>query len=262
MARPERMNRTLEEYLRCFVGPLQDDWDIHLANAEFAINSTVNSSIGMSPFEADLGFIPRNPLAMIVVASGAPRSQPGVTFREKQLAILLRCQEAISQVQERMKDTFDRNRVEQTFNVGDRVYLSTQYLDPRHSGLPNSSKLGPKWIGPYSIVRKVHNHAYELNIQSGNRLHPVFNTSSLKPYRAPSRLSRPHDVVLADGSVGQLVLGISGKRRRKREVQYLVQWVGEVKKTWEPVENLAQVPDLIAEYEAQLQSRRNKRSRS
>ncbi|KAE9261025.1 hypothetical protein PR003_g34110, partial [Phytophthora rubi] len=38
----ERMNRTLEEYLRCFVGPLQDDWDVHLANAEFAINSTVN----------------------------------------------------------------------------------------------------------------------------------------------------------------------------------------------------------------------------
>ncbi|GMF35630.1 unnamed protein product [Phytophthora fragariaefolia] len=40
----ERMNRTLEEYLRCFVSPLQDDWDIHLANAEFAVNSTVHPS--------------------------------------------------------------------------------------------------------------------------------------------------------------------------------------------------------------------------
>ncbi|GMF39863.1 unnamed protein product [Phytophthora fragariaefolia] len=46
----ERMNRTLEEYLRCFVGPLQDDWDIHLANAEFAINSTVNASTKLVPF--------------------------------------------------------------------------------------------------------------------------------------------------------------------------------------------------------------------
>ncbi|GMF53405.1 unnamed protein product [Phytophthora fragariaefolia] len=52
----ERMNRSLEEYLRCFVSPLQDDWDIHLANAEFAVNSTVNSSIKLAPFEADLGY--------------------------------------------------------------------------------------------------------------------------------------------------------------------------------------------------------------
>jgi len=56
----ERMNRTLEEYLRCFVGPLQDDWDVHLANAEFAINSTVNSSTKLAPFEADQGYIPLN----------------------------------------------------------------------------------------------------------------------------------------------------------------------------------------------------------
>src|SRR5512145_1832214 len=58
----ERMNRTLEEYLRCFVGPLQDDWDVHLASAEFAINSTVNTSTKMAPFESDLGYIPLNPL--------------------------------------------------------------------------------------------------------------------------------------------------------------------------------------------------------
>lgn len=61
----ERMNRTLEEYLRCFVSPHQDDWDVHLANAEFAINAAVNNSIKMSPFEADLGYIPRNPLATL-----------------------------------------------------------------------------------------------------------------------------------------------------------------------------------------------------
>ncbi|GMG15661.1 unnamed protein product [Phytophthora fragariaefolia] len=41
----ERTNRMLEEYLRCFVSPRQDNWDAHLANAEFAINSVVNSSI-------------------------------------------------------------------------------------------------------------------------------------------------------------------------------------------------------------------------
>ncbi|ETL94006.1 hypothetical protein L917_07960 [Phytophthora nicotianae] len=85
-----------------------------------------------------------------------------------------------------MRDVYDRNRVEQTFEVGDRLYLTTPQLDPKHTGLPNSTKFGPKWIGPYTVTRKVHNHAYNLNIQAGNKLHPVFNTGSLKPYNEPT----------------------------------------------------------------------------
>ncbi|KAG3080219.1 hypothetical protein PI124_g20556 [Phytophthora idaei] len=148
-----------------------------------------------------------------------------------------------------MKDVYDRNRAEQIFEVGDRVYLSTQNLDPKHTGLPASTKFGPKWIGPYTVVRKVHNHAYELNIQTGNKLHPVFNTGSLKPYMEPTRLSKPSDVILADGSISHLVKRLLGKRRRKRRIQFLVEWVGEEKPTWEPIENLSQVPDLIANFE-------------
>ncbi|POM67145.1 Polyprotein [Phytophthora palmivora] len=198
----ERVNRTLEEYLRCFVGPLQDDWDIHLANAEFAVNSTVNSSTKLAPFEVDLGYVPLNPLQIATESLEAvPVSRCGTEFHERQAAILLRYREALSESQERMRDVYDRNRVEQVFNVGDRVYLSTKHLDPKHTGLPNSTKFGPKWVGPYTVVCKVHNHAYELNIQAGNKLHPVFNTGSLKPYKEPSRLSNPNDVILADGSV-------------------------------------------------------------
>ncbi|KAG3001759.1 hypothetical protein PC121_g20103 [Phytophthora cactorum] len=157
-----------------------------------------------------------------------------VEFHERQAAILLRCREALAQAQERMKDVYDRNRVEQVFEVGDRVYLSKQNLDPKHSGLPNSTKFGPKWIGPYMVVRKILNHAYELNIQAGNKLHPVFNAGSLKPYEEPTRLSWPSDVILADGSVGKIVKRLLGKRRRKGRTQFLVERVGEEKPTWSP----------------------------
>jgi hypothetical protein len=47
----ERANRTLEEVLRHFVSPRQDDWDDHLALAEFAINDSVNPSTGYSLFD-------------------------------------------------------------------------------------------------------------------------------------------------------------------------------------------------------------------
>ncbi|GMF47051.1 unnamed protein product [Phytophthora fragariaefolia] len=90
----ERTNYTLEEYLRCFVSPRQDNWDIHLANAEFDITAAVNSSIKMSRFEADLGYVPANPLS----ASPASKrrrlrggQQQGVTFAEYQPAVLRQC---------------------------------------------------------------------------------------------------------------------------------------------------------------------------
>ncbi|GMF21299.1 unnamed protein product [Phytophthora lilii] len=240
----ERMNRTLEAFLRYFGGPMQDEWDVHFANAEFAMNSTVNASTRLAPFEADLGYIPRNPLQLAADELGSvPKSKRGKEFHDHQAAILFRCREALAKIQERMRDVYDKNRVEQVFELGDRVYLSTKRLDPKYTGLPSSTKFGPKWIRPYTVVRKIHNHAYELNIQTGNKLHPVFNTGSLKPYQEPTRLSTPSNVILADGSVGQVVKRLLGKRRRKRRTQFLVECVDEAKPTWKPIENLAQVPE-------------------
>ncbi|KAE9346508.1 hypothetical protein PR003_g7386 [Phytophthora rubi] len=183
-------------------------------------------------FEADLGYIPLSPLQLASKQlESVPKSQRGAEFHVRQAAILLRCREALAQAQERMCDVCDQNSVEQIFEVGDKVHLSTQHLDPKHSRLPNSTKFGPKWIGPYTVVRKIHNHAYELNIQAGNKLHPVFNTASLKPYKEPTHLPQSSDVILADGSIDQIVKALRGKRTRKRWIQYLVGWVGEEKQT-------------------------------
>ncbi|GMF53574.1 unnamed protein product [Phytophthora fragariaefolia] len=213
----ERTNRTLEEYLRCFVSPRQDDWDVHLANAEFAINAAVNSSIKMSPFEADIGYVSHNPLAAVAESSrrGLRNSQrQGVKFTEHQAAILRQCQDALEEAHARMADIYDHGRQEQEFEVGSQVYLSTNNLDTAHTGFPNSRKLGPKWIGPYSVTRRVHKHAYELNLPPGLKLHPVFNTGSLKPDDPPTRLSRPHEVILHDGRIGQIVEAVTNKRKR------------------------------------------------
>ena len=46
----ERTNRTLEEMLRAYVQPDQNDWDEHLACAEFAINNSWQESVKNTPF--------------------------------------------------------------------------------------------------------------------------------------------------------------------------------------------------------------------
>ena len=51
----ERSNRTLEQMLRNWVNYKQDDWDEHLAAAEFACNNAKQTSIGVTPFFANTG---------------------------------------------------------------------------------------------------------------------------------------------------------------------------------------------------------------
>ncbi|KAG3182124.1 hypothetical protein PC128_g14822 [Phytophthora cactorum] len=176
----------------------------------------------MSPFEADLGYVPVNPLTAVAESSrkvlrGGRRQ--GVKFTEHQDVVLRQCQEALEDAQARMADVYDKGRKEQEYGVGDQVYLSTKNLDTAHTGFPNSRKLGPKWIGPYSVVRKAHRHAYEINLPPGLKLHPVFNTGSLKPYEQSTRLSRPQQVILHDGSVGQIVEAVIDKSTRRGVVQ-------------------------------------------
>ncbi len=51
----ERMNRVLEDNLRHYVAPSQEDWDEHLPWAEFAMNSAFNKSIQNTPFQVVYG---------------------------------------------------------------------------------------------------------------------------------------------------------------------------------------------------------------
>ena len=58
----ERMNRVLEETLRHFIGEDQDDWDVLLPCAEFAVNNSYQASIGTTPFYLTYGYYPSVPL--------------------------------------------------------------------------------------------------------------------------------------------------------------------------------------------------------
>jgi len=55
----ERMNQTLETYLRIFVNQEQDDWFDLLPLAEFAYNNARQESTRMSPFFANYDYHPR-----------------------------------------------------------------------------------------------------------------------------------------------------------------------------------------------------------
>jgi len=64
----EVVNRSLGNLLRCLVGENFRAWDLVLPTAEFAYNSSVSRTIGMSPFEVVHGYQPRQPMDLIPMA--------------------------------------------------------------------------------------------------------------------------------------------------------------------------------------------------
>ena len=58
----EQSNRTLEEKLRQFVSPNQDDWDLRLPCCEFAVKNAWNAATGSTPFFLNQGSHPRSPV--------------------------------------------------------------------------------------------------------------------------------------------------------------------------------------------------------
>lgn len=56
----ERLNQTMETFLRCFINACPTKWSSWLALAEFWYNTTLHSATGFSPFEALYGYPPRH----------------------------------------------------------------------------------------------------------------------------------------------------------------------------------------------------------
>ena len=55
----ERVNASVEHYLRAFMNFHQDDWVHWLPFAEFAMNNVTSETTGVSPFFANYGFHPK-----------------------------------------------------------------------------------------------------------------------------------------------------------------------------------------------------------
>jgi hypothetical protein len=88
----ERVNETLETYLRHFVSVGLNDWDTLLSRAEFAHNAAVNETIRTAPFKLTYGYHPRTPVGEVVVVVNAAsaafveRLQSSLSFARKYLS--------------------------------------------------------------------------------------------------------------------------------------------------------------------------------
>lgn len=231
----ERVNQSIECYLRCFISSHPKQWSKWLGLCEFWYNTNWHSSLGKSPFEVIYG---RQLRYFGVTASGT------IASRDERQLIISSVRQHLLRMQQRMKNQADKHRSERVFSVGDEVFLKLQpYIQSSVAHRANH-KLAFKFFGPFAIVKRIGAVAYKLALPESSRIHPVFHVSQLKPCLRPGQRVL-HQLPVPD-AVFQIPVLVLRRRVRQQGlrtvVQVLVQWSGatEDAATWEDLETLKQ----------------------
>ena len=247
----ERCNRILQDMLRHYINPMHNDWDEHLSAVEFAINNSYQESIQMSPFMLVYGQNPLTPTTLRVSGIDNPKAlKVSTTLMERIAAAKL----ALTAAQQRQKANADKKRGDVEFQEQQEVLLSTRNINIKGVGSP---KFMPKWIGPFTVVKRVGKTAYELDLPANMKIHDVFHASLLKPYLKDGRVQPPPPELMVDGQEEfevEFVLDCRlQKSGRKNKKQYCVKWrgYGHEHNTWEPEGNLSHCLEKIQAFEEQ-----------
>jgi hypothetical protein len=242
----ERMNQTLEQYLRIYCNYQQDDWTDHLDSAEFSYNNAKQPSIEHSPFYANYGYHPRFNFARYVQNSGTPSADSLVKhlrYMQDQLV------ENVKRAQNSQARYYDAKHQRIEFKVGDKVWLSLQNIRTQRP----SKKLDWKKLGPFEITERIGMQAYRLALPPALKIHPVFHVSLLEPHKVniiAGRTVAPSPPVVIDDSPEYEVEAILDSKISRSRLFYLVKWKGypDSDNSWEPEIHVQHATDLVEKF--------------
>nr|CAE02128.2 OSJNBa0035M09.12 [Oryza sativa Japonica Group] len=239
----ERVNQILEDMLRACALDFGGAWDKSLPYAEFSYNNSYQASLQMAPFEALYGRKCRTPLFWDQTGERQLFGTEVLAEAEEKVRII---RERLRIAQSRQKSYADNRRRELTFEAGDYVYLRVTPLRGVHR-FQTKGKLAPRFVGPYKILERRGEVAYQLELPSNMiGIHDVFHVSQLKKcLRVPEEqadsehIDIQEDLTYVEKPVR--ILDTSERRTRNKVTRFCrVQWShhSEEEATWEREDEL------------------------
>ncbi|XP_019228487.1 PREDICTED: uncharacterized protein LOC109209634, partial [Nicotiana attenuata] len=239
----ERTVQILEDMLRACVIDFGGQWDQFLPLVEFAYNNSYQSSIEMAPYEALYGRRCRSRIGWF---------EPG----EAKLLGTYLVQDALDKVkliqgrlriaQSKKMSYADQKARDVSFMVGEKVLLKVLPM----KGImrfEKKGKLSPRFIGPFEVLRRVGEVAYELALPpSLAGVHPVFHVSMLRKYHADLSHVLDFSTIQLDESLGYeeepvAIIDRQDRQLRSKKISAVrVQWRGQPveEATWESEEDM------------------------
>lgn len=235
----ERMNQTMEQYLRLYVNDDQDDWASLLPQAALAYNATKQTTIGMSPYYANFGKEPR-----LSVDQEDYCPTEATLFADNLQSLHEQLRSDVEFLNKRMAWRANQKRSEgPDLKEGDKVYLWRRNMRTKRQ----STKLDFLKLGPFKIKAVKGPVNYELQLPSHMRIHPVFHISLLEKADAETPLD--HETQLDDAIIEQEyeVETILDHTTNKNQHLYFVKWKGypEEESSWIPYRDFNGWTDLL-----------------
>jgi hypothetical protein len=239
----ERTNQVLEDMLRACALKHGGSWDKSLPYVEFSYNNSYQASLKMSPFEALYGRKCRTPLYWDQTGERQFFGPELIQEAEEQVRMI---RENLRIAQSRQKSYVDNRRTLLEFKKGDHVYLKVSPIRGMRR-FKVKGKLSPRFIGPFLILKRVGEVAYQLELPDHlSDVHDVFHVPQLKKcLRIPEEqlpmedLSVQEDLTYAEYPI-KILDTLTRVTRNKVIKMYKVQWShhGEDEATWEREEEL------------------------
>ncbi|GFX73188.1 retrovirus-related Pol polyprotein from transposon 297 [Trichonephila clavipes] len=175
----ERFHRTLKRLLRVLCLEAGSKWDKHLPSILLALRTVSHESTGYTPSELVYGKNLRTPETLVMEHWMEPEEEGDLVteYMFKLINRLKRCQEvAINKMEEmqvKRKTWYDKNAVKREFKDGDLVLvLATS----------RANKLAVQWIGPGTILNKISETNYLVEIPGRRETSQIYHINMLKPY--------------------------------------------------------------------------------
>jgi Chromo (CHRromatin Organisation MOdifier) domain len=229
----------------------QNDWASWLPLAQFVHNAWPSDVTKTTPFDLLIGYTPR--LWQTKTASTLPelakRKEWLTIVREQAQMAIKRAQDMVLKRNKQLRG----RKAYKPYEEGDLVWLDGKNLRTSHP----TTKLASKRFGPFKVTEVINPVSFRLGILAQwrqKKIHPVFHTSLLSPYKEMEEHGEnfpepPPDLV--EGEEEFEVEQVLASRRHGcgKRLQYLLRWKGysQAHDSWEPA-NQVHVEELIKEF--------------